>query len=400
MGGMSRSQALRQRALKVIPLGTQTHSKAPREALAQVEPSFLARGAGGRVWDVDGHEFIDLRCSLGPITLGHGHPAPLAAVRDQLERGTLFSYPCELEVEVAERLVELIPCAEQVRFLRTGGEAMAACFRLARAATGRDRILTCGYHGWLQTVSTPGNPESWRALNQAMPWGDLSAYERVLDENGDDVAALSVAYAYHAGDAAAGFLRGLRALADAAGALLIFDEIVTGFRIAVGGCQERWSVVPDLAVFSKGMANGWPIAAYLGRRDLMQQVAEVIISSTFGGEATGLAACRAVLDVYRTEDVIGHLAVRGRQLVDGLNGCFAAHDAPAALVGLPACPLLRWREPALALRFEEEMLRRGVILYTVCYVNYAHTAADIDDVLARADEALAAMGADGCFDRR
>ncbi|MBI2298941.1 MAG: aminotransferase class III-fold pyridoxal phosphate-dependent enzyme [Armatimonadetes bacterium] len=304
---------------------------------------------------------------------------------------------------MAEALVEMIPCAESVRFLRTGGEAMSACMKLARAYTGRDRVLMCGYHGWLTTMGSPGVPEAVRSVHTPLPWGDPQPWEDALKADGDHVAALTVAYSYTAGEGAGEFLQQLRELADRYSALLIFDEIVTGFRLSNGGAQGRFSVTPDLATFSKGMANGWPVAAYLGRRDVMETVRTAVVSSTFGGEATALAAARACLAVYRTEDVIGHLDRRGRQLIDGLNERFAKAGAPARVVGLPPCPQLLWEDsPAvnageLALRFEAEWLKRRVITYGVMYVNYSHTAADIDEILARAGAALEAMRGEGLF---
>ncbi len=212
-----------------------------------------------------------------------------------------------------------------------------------------------------------------------------------------------MAYAYSAGSAAGEFLGALRQLADRYNVLLIFDEIVTGFRLANGGAQERFAVTPDMAVFSKGMANGWPIAAYLGRREVMETVRRAVISSTFGGETTGLAAAKAALEVYRTEDVIGHLDRLGRRMMDGYSAAFQAAGAPAKVVGLPPCPQVIWSASEgrgaaeLALRLEAELLRRGVITYGVMYVNYSHTAADLDALLARLADALTAMRADGWF---
>ena len=164
------------RGERVIPLATQTHSKAARPALREVEPCYIARGEGCRVWDVDGNEYIDLRNGLGPISLGYRFPAVEEAVRRQLECGTVFSYAHPLEVEVAEALAECIPCAESVRFLKTGGEAMAAALRLARAFTGRDTVLTCGYHGWVNNAARAGAPAAWRRLSPAMPWDEIEAY--------------------------------------------------------------------------------------------------------------------------------------------------------------------------------------------------------------------------------
>jgi glutamate-1-semialdehyde 2,1-aminomutase len=400
-GTVEQSWRLWEEARAIIPMGTQTHSKTPREALRDVEPCFLVRGEGGRVWDVDGNEYIDLRCSLGPISLGHRFPAVEAAIREQLEKGLILSYASPLEVEVARRLVEIIPCAESVRFLKTGGEAMAAAIKLARAFTGRERVLKCGYHGWLQMTAGPGVPASVADSLREMPWGEIGPYEEAFAREGDRIAAVSVACSY--GDAERGrtFYPALRELTRRHGALLIFDEIVMGFRLARAGAQEFFGVTPDLAVFAKGISNGMPLSCYLGRRDVMETVRRATTSSTFGGDPLALAAARAAIDTYRQEDVIGHLWARGRQLQEGLSRLFRDLDAPAAVTGYPPCCQVgfttpdRERNAALFLQFERELLRRGVIVYTVLYVNYSHTAAEIDDVLNRMAGALQTLRADG-----
>src|SRR5947207_5157919 len=197
---VEQSWRLWEEARGVIPMSTQTHSKAPREALRGVEPCFLVRGEGGRVWDVDGNEYIDLRCGLGPISLGHRFPAVEAAIREQLEQGLIFSYASPLEVEVARRLVEIIPCAESVRFLKTGGEAMAAAIRLARAFTGRELVLKCGYHGWLQATFGPGVPRAVGTVYREMPWGEVAPYEEAFAREGERIAAVTVACGYADGE--------------------------------------------------------------------------------------------------------------------------------------------------------------------------------------------------------
>ena len=383
------SWALYDQAAKVIPLGTQTHSKAPREALRGVEPCFIARGAGCRLWDVDGNEYIDFRCGLGPISLGYAHPAVVEAVRRQIGDGSVFSYAHPLEVEVAERLVEVIPCAESVRFLKTGGEAMAAAHRLARACTGRDLILACGYHGWINSMRRAGVPEAMTGLYRDLPWGRADAFEAAFDElGGDRVAAVSVACGYADIEAGHEFLPALRTLTERHGALLIFDEIVTGFRLCRAGAQEHFGVTPDLAVFAKGLSNGVPLSCYLGRRDLMESVADVVVSSTFGGDTLGLAAARAVLDVYHKQDVIGVLWERGRQLHSGLEKIAGRLGVDAGFCGLPPAGHLDLPSPEARLAFEGECLRRGVIPYSLFYVSYSHAPADVDEALGVVEEAL------------
>jgi glutamate-1-semialdehyde aminotransferase len=400
---VSESWKLHDRALKVIPLATQTHSKAPRETLRGAEPCYLVRGKGCRVWDLDGNEYIDFRSALGPITLGYQFPAVDEAIHRQLESGIAFSYPHPLEVDVAERLVEIIPCAESVRFLKTGGEAMTAAHRLSRAFTGRDLILTCGYHGWLSTTSRPGVPEAIRSVYRELPWGDIAPYTEAFERSPGRIAAVSVACSYADIEAGHTFLADLRALTRKHGTLLILDEIVTGFRLSLGGAEEYFDVAPDLAVFAKGISNGVPLSCYVGRRDVMGKAEEAAISSTFGGDTLGLAAAKAVLKVYDEEDVIGTIWARGRQLHQGFNDLCRRLDVPASFNGLPPLGQLTFnhtdtsRKDDLFLRFNAEVLRRGVIIYAVCYPTYAHAEADVEEALRAMGDSLSAMRDEGLF---
>jgi glutamate-1-semialdehyde 2,1-aminomutase len=398
---VKQSWALFDRAEEVIPMGTQTHSKAPRASLRDVEPCYLVRGEGCRVWDLDGNEYIDFRNGLGPISLGYRYPAVDEALRRQLDSGIVFSYPHPLEVEVAEELVKVLPCAEQVRFLKTGGEAMAATHRLARAYTGRDQILTCGYHGWINTMSKTGVPEATRATYTALPWGDKKPFEEVLQANPGNVAAVSVACSY--GDIEKGptFLRDLRELTNQYGVVLIYDEIVMGFRLRRAGAQEYFGVTPDLAVFAKGISNGVPLSCYAGNKAVMATVQEAVISSTFGGDTLGLAAAKAVLDVYANNDVIGTLWARGEQLHEGFNAHCSRLDIPVSFKGAAPVGQLVFDHPnsgELFLRFNAEVLKRGLIIYSVCYTSFSHTEADIDSSVAAMGESLEVMKNDGLFD--
>lgn len=399
---VARSWELYDLAQQVIPLGTQTHSKAPREALRGVEPCYLVRGDGCRVWDADGNEYIDFRNGLGPITLGYRFPAVDEAVKEQLESGIVFSYPHPLEVEVAQRLVEVLPCAERVRFLKTGGEAMAAAHRLSRAFTERELILTCGYHGWVNTMARGGVPEATRKTYMALPWGDIGPYEAAFEAAPDEIAAVSVACAYAEVEQGRSFLKALRKLTEQRGAVLIFDEIVTGFRLRRAGAQEYFGVIPDLAVFAKGLSNGVPLSCFVGQAAVMETVKDCVVSSTFGGDTLGLAAARAVLDVYEREDVIGTLWKRGEQLHEGFNACSERLSLPVSFVGAPPVGQLVFDHPEagrLFLRFNEEVLKRGIIVYSVCYTNFSHTEADIDQAVRAMGEALEVIAIEGLFDR-
>lgn len=397
MRSVDKSWALYKKACNVIPMGTQTHSKAPREVLRDVEPCFLVKGKGCRVWDMDGNEYIDFRNGLGPVSLGYGFDAVDDAVKAQIDNGYVFSYAHPLEEQVASRLVDIIPCAEKVRFLKTGGEAMAATHRLARGFTGRDIIVSCGYHGWMNTVTGKGTPKAIGSVYRQLPWGDLTPYEDLFRDMGNEIAAVSVSCDYRDVDKGHEFLPALRALTEKYGALLIFDEIVTGFRLARAGAQEFFGVTPDLAVFAKGMSNGVPLSCYCGRADVMDVVKDVVISSTFGGDTLGLAACTAVLDVYENEPVIDTLWARGQQLHTGFNAICAELEVPAWFWGMPPLGLLAFshedtsRNADLFVQFNGEVLTRGVIIYSVCYPNYSHSEADIDVALGAMREALVVL---------
>jgi glutamate-1-semialdehyde 2,1-aminomutase len=343
------------------------------------------RGRGCRVWDAEGREFIDYRNGLGPVTLGYRFPAVDAAIRDQLESGIVFGHPHPLEADVAEALIECIPCAEQVRFLKTGGEAMAAAIRLARAHTRRDHIVQIGYHGWLSNCG-PGVPEPAAALQHTARWADAESVTQWFARYPDRIAAVTVAAGYADMDAGRTFYPFLREITRRHGALLVFDEIVTGFRVALGGVQEHFQVLPDLAVFSKGIANGMPLSALVGSRAAMSALDHAVVSSTFGGEALSLAAARTTIATYREHAVIEHLWGRGKELWDGVNSLFEEHGMEATVAGLPPCPQFRFSgdaAPALRERFFRAAYRTGVSLYDVSYVNYSHGSGDVAETLER-----------------
>lgn len=314
----SKSQEWTERLQKVIPWGSSTCSKA--QHLAPEEPGVIVGGKGCRVWDADGNEFIDYRNGLGPVTLGYQFPAVDNAIRRQLEQGIVFGHPHPLECEVAELLCSAIPCAERARFLKTGGEANAACIRLARYYTGREHIIQIGYNGWLNSLasgarllpgqaaksSPPGVPYCQSMLHHVCGWNDIETIHSLFAEYDGQIAAVLVAADYMEMDSGKTFYPQLREITDKHGSLLIYDEIVTGFRIAVGGVQEYFNVIPDLAVFGKAIANGMPLSVFVGKKDIMDKCENggIIVSSTFGGEALSLAAAKAAITTYLDQDVV------------------------------------------------------------------------------------------------
>lgn len=390
----------RQRALAVMPVGSSTNSKAP--TLLPEEPEVIVRGRGCRVWDDRGREFIDYRCALGPVTLGYADPTVDAAIRAQLYDGILFGHPHPLETTTAELFCSLVPGAEAARFLKTGGEALAAVIRIARAHTGRDRVVQIGYNGWLnslaagarvlpgaKTDAVPGVPAALAALHHAVDWEDRATLDRLFLTRGSEIAVILVAADYPAIPEAAGFYRYLRDLADRHGALLAYDEMVTGFRVALGGMAEVTGVLPDLSVFGKGIANGMPLAVYCGRREVLAVLdrGEVVVTSTYGGETLSLAAATATMTAIRDRDVIARLLASGTRLLNGMNAVFADAGSDIRLVGHPACPQFVGADAQIQ-AFLRAAFRHGLSFYRVVYVNAAHTESDIDETLRRAAVAL------------
>ncbi|MFD4959099.1 aminotransferase class III-fold pyridoxal phosphate-dependent enzyme [Microbacterium sp. NPDC058389] len=393
----------RSRALAVMPVGSSTNSKAP--TMLPDEPEVIVGGRGGRVWDDRGREFIDFRCALGPVTLGYADPRVDAAISAQLEHGILFGHPHPLETTTAELFCSLVPGAEAARFLKTGGEALAAVIRIARAHTGRDRVVQIGYNGWLNSLAAgarvlpgstttfvPGVPQALAQLHHAVDWDDRDTLDALFADHGSEVAVILVAADYPSIPEAADFYRHLRELADRHGALLAYDEMVTGFRVAVGGMAQSTGVVPDLAVYGKGIANGMPLSVYCGRREVLAVLdrGEVVVTSTYGGETLSLAAATATMTIMRDEDVPGRLRDLGAYLQDGLNALFVRAGLAIRLVGHPACPQFVG-EGAVIDRFLRASFAEGLSLYRVVYVNAAHTDADLVDALDRAGRACEAI---------
>jgi len=402
-------------AEQVIPLGSQTFSKSRVQFPRKASPLFLTHGEGGRVFDVDGREYVDMMCGLLAIGLGYRDPNVDAAIRHQLARGISFSLATELERELAALLVELVPSAQMVRFGKNGTDATSGAVRLARAFTGRDRILACGYHGWQDwyigaTSRNRGVPAGVGRLTSMVPYNDLPAVERAFAQNKGEIAAVILEPA-GAALPAAGYLEGLRDLTRREGALLIFDEVITGFRWALGGAQERYGVIPDLTALGKAMGNGMPISALVGRADVMRLMEEVFYSATFGGEALSLAAAIAVINKMRRENVIERIWATGRALREGVDRRIAAAGLAdtISLAGGDPWTILTFQSrdgasrEAIKTFFLSEMLAAGVLINASHNICFAHNEADIARVLGAWEHALARLAAalaEGNLDQR
>lgn len=382
------------RALKTIPLASQTFSKSLTQYPYGVSPYFIERGEGCRVWDADGNEYIDFIMSLAAVTLGYRDPDVTEAVHRQLDVGVIFSLPHRLEMEVAEAIVEAVPCAEMVRFGKNGSDATAGAIRLARAVTGRDRVAVCGYHGWQDwyigsTARNKGVPQAVRELTHSFAYNDVGSLQALFDRHPREFAAV-ILEPMNVAEPAPGFLQGVKELARRHGALLVFDETITGFRYEIGGAQQRFGVVPDLATFGKGLANGYPVSAVAGRAELMKAMEEIFFSFTFGGELLSLAAARATLQKLRREPVIETLKRRGARLMQALRALISRHGAGdflgvagdatwSFLTIADAAPYTSWQIKTLLL---QEMFARGILTIGTHNLCYAHGEAEIDRLLA------------------
>jgi glutamate-1-semialdehyde 2,1-aminomutase len=397
------SNAMLQRALKTIPIASQTFSKSHLQYPSGHAPLFATHALGGHIWDVDGNEYVDLVCGLLPIVLGHQDPDVDAAVRNQMTNGTALSLATELEATLAERLTEVVPCAEMVRYGKNGSDATAACVRLARAYTGRERIVVCGYHGWQDwyigaTARHKGVPDCVRELTHPVPFGAVEPVAQLFKQHPGEIAAL-VMEPMNVTEPSPGYLAELRDLVHANGAILIFDEIITGFRYALGGAQDYFKVTPDLAALGKALGNGMPISAVVGRTEIMCEMEDIFFSGTFGGECLSLAAAIAVIDKMRHEPVIETLWSTGAALADGTRHVIAKYGLQDVIrvTGKPCWSLLDIRDhpaarkEAIRTLLLREMLAAGVLTQGSHNVCYAHTADDVAHVLKAYDRALLAV---------
>ena len=294
-----RSNELYERAVKTIPLASQTFSKSAMNFPSGATPLFFEKGQGAYVWDYDGNQYIDYMSALMPIILGYRDPDVDEAIRNQLESGIIFSLPSNLEIKLSEKLIELIPSAEMVRFGKNGSDVTSAAIRLARAYTGRDRVTVCGYHGWHDwyigsTSRNLGVPKIVQDLSSTFIFNDSDSLESLFKSDPNGYAAVILEPAgTHAPEKS--FLERVRELCNQYGVILIFDEIVTGFRVDMGGAQRKYGVTPDLATFGKAMANGMPISTIVGKRKIMKLMDDIFFSGTFAGETLSLAAALATI---------------------------------------------------------------------------------------------------------
>src|SRR5882672_9330844 len=396
-----RSQEALALARETIPLGAQTFSKSHLQ-FPQPSPLFLSHGDGAEVFDIDGNAYVDLVSALLPTILGYRDSDVDQAIRRQLASGISFSLATRLEQELAAELVRLIPCAEMVRFGKTGTDATTAAIRLARAHTGRDRVLICGgYHGWADwsTERNLGVPSDVRSLTTRVPWDtDIDDLTRLFGKAGFAACIVEP-------ESNPEYLKKLKTLCFTMGTVLIFDEVITGFRFDLGGAQKLFGVTPDLATFGKSMANGMPISAIVGRREIMKRFEppdNIFYSGTFFGETLSIAAALATIRKLEREDILPKIHRTGALLYHEVNKRIDRHQlgikvlkeepwavpAPIALSGHDSFIRLRFRDDKIAALFRREMIATGTLIIASHNLSAAHGPNEIKRILASYDHAL------------
>jgi glutamate-1-semialdehyde 2,1-aminomutase len=380
---LSKSLALYNRAIEIIPTGTQTFSKG-RFCYPSGMPLYIERGKGSHVWDIDGNEYIDFVGGLCPILLGYCDGDVDNSVRAQMEKGTIFSLPHPIEVEVSELLCEVIPCVEMVRFGKNGSDVTSGAVRVARAYTGRDHIAQCGYHGWQDwyigvTPRNAGVPQAVRELTHPFLYNDIESLNTIFKLYPNQVACvimepMSLVWPK------AGYLQEVNELTHKNGAVLIFDEMITGFRMALGGAQEYFNVIPDLACFGKAIANGYPLSAVVGRADIMKEFERVHFSFTNGGECLSLAAAKAT--IKKIKEYPPQVCF---SFVDLLLNIFET-KYHHKLIGYPGRTQIQFPSDSKKWLFMQLCVERGILTTGVHNMMYSHTDEDIKKLLSVYDE--------------
>ena len=398
-----RSNEIYELAKKIIPAGTQTYSKGVSQFVEGFSPKYLDHGKGAYVWDVDGNKYLDYIMGCHPLVLGYSDPDVNAAVIKQLEKGSTFSLMNELEVSVSKLLVDIIPCAEMVRFGKNGADATTAGVRVARAITNRDHIAYCGYHGWhdwyiANTDLNSGIPDFNKKLAHSFSYNDLDSLEKIFKEYPDQIAIvimepLTVLKPKN------NFLHEVKKMARHYGAILMFDEIITGFRFSLGGAQELLDVTPDLASFAKGISNGVPLSALVGKKEYMEALDKTFFSFTYGGDCIGLSAAEACIPKLQRENVPDHLWKVGKVLKDGFNQLAETHNLEEFMqcIGYPCRSIIsfngrgKYNELELKSILQQELVRRGVLWAAYHALSWSHTIAEINLTLEAYDESMSVV---------
>jgi len=400
INGIAKSDELYERAKKVIGSGTNTFSRAPGVFPEGVAPKFIERQFGCHAWDVDGNEYIDMVMGCGPVSIGYNHPAINNAIKAQMDKGILYSLLNPLEVEVAEKLVDCIPCAEMVKFSKNGSDVCAAAIKIARHVTGKDMVFCWGYHGFQDwyistTDRNAGIPQAVRDLTKTFEYNDIEGLKKMFKAHEGQVAAVMMEPVI-AEKPKDDFLQKVKDLAHENGALLIFDEMISGFKFAMGGVQEYLGVTPDLATFGKGITNGMPLGVLAGKAEYMKEFDKVFLSSTYAPEALTLAAASANIDFYKENNVIDAIWEKGNYIKAGFHAVIEKYGIgkSVSLAGYPVRLMVNThgddgvQDPKLATLYQQEMFKNGILCFSgVLKLSYSHSTEDLDVLIQAFDEA-------------
>lgn len=402
MQSFKKSQELLERELKVSPLAAQTFSKSYRYFCNGIAPSYMDHGDGCYIYDVDGNKFIDYMCALGPITVGYNNSKVNEAVINQVKKFSSGSLQSELEVRLAEKLCKVVPCAEMVRFVKNGGDATTAAIRLARAYTGRDIVLMSGYHGmhdWSigASANNKGVPKAICELTKNFVYNDLDDIKSKLEENKDNVAAV-ILEPIQSNGPKEGYLQALKDLTHEYGAIFIFDEVVSGFRYALGGASELYGVTPDLAAFGKGMANGYAISAVAGKKELLQQIEHgVFVSTTFGGDSVPMAAALATIEILEQPGFYDHINKIGKMQLEGVAKLIEKYSLQDVLSvsGMPAHGGINFEGHGklsyldIQSVYSQTMIENGILVFAIWNLSGSITEKEAQVYLDATDKAFA-----------
>lgn len=381
-----------QKAIKIIPQGTQLFSKRPERFLPDYFPTYYKKAKGCYIWDLDGNKYIDMSyMGIGTCILGYADPDVNRAVKKAIDEGSMSTLNCPEDVELAELLLELHPWAGMVRYARTGGEAMAIAVRIARAYTGKEKIVFCGYHGWHDwygagaPLKVAGIPKCLKRLSKSFHYNKFEEIPQTKD-----IAAI-VMEVVREREPKKGFLKKIRKLATKLGAVLIFDEITSGFRCNIGGIHLLYGVNPDMAVFAKGMSNGYPMAAIIGKKRVMKAVEKTYISSTYWTERIGPVAALATIKKMKKLDVPDYLVKIGEIIKVVWQLLVVNYGLDTEELNISPLITFKFNYPnsqAIWTLFTQEMLKRGIIAGKAVYISWAHRAKHISRYLDAIDEVL------------
>ena len=389
----SESTKFLHRAENSIPLGSQTFSKSRIQYPVGVSPLFIDKAHGTYVWDIDGNKYIDLVNSLAAVTIGYRNRIIDSKVRKQMKKGTIFSLPGKLEAEVAELVIETVPSAEMVRFAKNGSDATAAAIRLSRAYTNRDEIAICGYHGWQDwyigsTTMNKGVPQAIINLSHTFKYNDVNTLKKVFTSRPNKIAAV-ILEPMNSEYPRDNFLQEVKDLVKKNGSILIFDETITGYRYSTGGAQLEFGVTPDLTTLGKGIANGYPLSALTGKKEIMKELEKVFFSATFGGELLSLAAAKAVIQMHLDSNITTEIINVGLKISSELEKIIQTYKMSKFLTvsGHPSWKFLNWSgnnevdASSLKTYFMQEMFKKGILVLSTHNNSLSLTAKIADRVI-------------------